>query len=104
MSNKTEVQIADNSNEWIGLKKKSILNITNTNIFPIIQIIGKGGFGKDYRTNWRNSQQYLALRSFINLCCHKCKFAHQLVHAISCLHDEGIVHRDLVLILNSLYY
>jgi serine/threonine protein kinase len=26
----------------------------------------------------------------------KLKLAFQLTHAVSCLHDEGIVHRDLV--------
>ena len=29
----------------------------------------------------------------------KFKFAHQLACAVSCLHDEGIVHRDLVTFL-----
>jgi len=29
---------------------------------------------------------------------HKFKLASQLAHAVSCLHDEKIVHRDLVII------
>jgi serine/threonine protein kinase len=37
----------------------------------------------------------------------KFKMAHQLACAISCLHDEKIIHRDLVIlifILYSIYY
>ncbi|RIA86890.1 kinase-like domain-containing protein [Glomus cerebriforme] len=30
---------------------------------------------------------------------NKCKLAYQLACAVSCLHDEGIVHRDLVIVL-----
>ena len=29
----------------------------------------------------------------------KYNFAYQLTYALSCLHDEGIVHRDLVIML-----
>ena len=29
----------------------------------------------------------------------KCNFAYQLACAVLCLHDEGIVHRDLVIYL-----
>ncbi|CAB4396027.1 unnamed protein product [Rhizophagus irregularis] len=126
--------------------------------------IGIGGFGKVFRANWKNSEQYLALKSFFNLdiatikelshelelhrvvdfhdniirFCgitklnskneidksknyllvmeyadggslrnylkknfsdltweNKYNLAHQLASAVSCLHDEGIVHRDL---------
>ena len=28
----------------------------------------------------------------------------QLAHGVSCLYDEGIVHRDLVIYLSTLYY
>ena len=31
---------------------------------------------------------------------NKCTFAFQLACAVSCLHSEGIVHRDLVILLN----
>ncbi len=34
---------------------------------------------------------------------NKCDLAYQLACGVSCLHDEGIVHRDLVMDLNSLY-
>ncbi|CAB5381436.1 unnamed protein product [Rhizophagus irregularis] len=32
-----------------------------------VQRIGTGGFGKVYRANWKNSDQYLALKSFFDL-------------------------------------
>ncbi|CAB4388502.1 unnamed protein product [Rhizophagus irregularis] len=32
-----------------------------------VQKIGTGGFGKVYRANWKNSEQYLALKSFFNV-------------------------------------
>ena len=34
---------------------------------------------------------------------NKCNFAYQLACAVSCLHDEGIVHRDLVMLHNILF-
>jgi serine/threonine protein kinase len=42
-------------------------------------------------------RQYLK-ENFENLTWNdKFNLALQLVHAVSCLHDEGIVHRDLVI-------
>lgn len=35
--------------------------------FRNIQEIGAGSFGKVYRAKWRNSDQYLAIKSFFNL-------------------------------------
>ena|ERR1051325_1813088 len=32
--------------------------------FDNVEVIGKGGFGKVYRANWKNSEQYFALKSF----------------------------------------
>ncbi len=35
---------------------------------------------------------------------NKYNLAYQLACSISCLHDEGIVHRDLVIFLNKVLY
>ncbi|CAB5335366.1 unnamed protein product [Rhizophagus irregularis] len=130
--------------------------------FSNIEKIGFGAFGKVYRANWRNNEQYLALKSFFNhdkantkeiveelklqrevdfhdniirffgvtsennqnnssknyslvmeyadggtlrqylkknldklSWDNKLIIAYQLACAVSCLHDEGIVHSDL---------
>ena len=33
----------------------------------------------------------------------KYKFAFQLACAVSCLHEEGIIHRDLVILHNAIF-
>ncbi|GES99832.1 kinase-like domain-containing protein [Rhizophagus clarus] len=130
-----------NTNEWINWIEESIskeyYRFYEHEHFSNIQIIGTGGFGKVYRANWKNYDQYLALKSFFNLdnitakeIVHELKLqrdiqfhnniikfmelqnltlksfniltwndkynlAYQLACAVSCLHNEGIVHRDL---------
>ncbi|RIA93845.1 kinase-like domain-containing protein [Glomus cerebriforme] len=153
----------DNPNEWIeeAIYKKHI-KYYDYNHFSNFKEIGSGNFGKVYRANWKNSEQYLALKSFYNfnkatakeiieelilqrevdfhnnvirffgitsennqnaLSKHyslvmeyadggtlrqylkkninnltwndKFKTAYQLACAVSCLHNEGIVHSDL---------
>uniref|UniRef100_U9V569 Protein kinase domain-containing protein n=1 Tax=Rhizophagus irregularis (strain DAOM 181602 / DAOM 197198 / MUCL 43194) TaxID=747089 RepID=U9V569_RHIID len=164
----------ENTNEWINWIEEAIskgyYRFYEYKHFNNIQIIGTGGFGKVYRADWKNSGQYLALKSFFNFdsvtareIVHELKLqrdiqfhnniikfygvaqfdsenqiaqsknyllvmeyadsgtlknylkenfnsltwndkynlAYQLASAVSCLHNEGIVHRDLV--INSLY-
>ncbi|RGB29601.1 kinase-like domain-containing protein, partial [Rhizophagus diaphanus] len=164
MSNNTEFEVIDNSNEWINWIEESIaknqIKYYDYNHFNSIQEIGFGSFGKVYRANWKSSHSYLALKSFynfnvmakeivnelklqreidfheniirfygittenqsndskkyllvmeyanngtlrsyLNRCFKdlnwndKLNLAFQLANAISFLHDEGIVHRDL---------
>ncbi|PKY31827.1 hypothetical protein RhiirB3_449636 [Rhizophagus irregularis] len=49
-----------------------------------VQKIGTGGFVKVYRANWRNSDQYLALKSFFNV---DDVIAKEIVHEI-CINYE----------------
>ena len=59
------MQAAIDSNEWI------VEYISSKNIkyydykhFSNLEVIGKGGFGKVYRANWKNIKQPFALKSF----------------------------------------
>ncbi|CAB4400552.1 unnamed protein product [Rhizophagus irregularis] len=142
MSNNTEFEVIDNSNEWINWIEESIakekIKYYDYNNFNSIQEIGFGSFGKVYRANWKSSHSYLALKSLYNfnvmakeivkelklqreidfheniirfygittenqsndskkylLVMEYANGAFQLANAISFLHDEGILHRDL---------
>ncbi|CAB4415461.1 unnamed protein product [Rhizophagus irregularis] len=162
------MQNTKNTNEWVNWIEESIsreyYRFYEHEHFSNIQIIGTGGFGKVYRASWKNSEQYLALKSFFNIdnvtakeIVHELKLqrdiqfhnniikfygiakfdpendnvqsknyllvmeyadsgplknylkenfniltwndkynlAYQLACAVSCIHNEGIVHRDL---------
>ncbi|EXX72277.1 uncharacterized protein OCT59_023921 [Rhizophagus irregularis] len=62
--------VANNSNEWINWIEESIakkqIRYYDYNHFKNIREIGSGGFGKVCRANWKNSHNYLALKSFTN--------------------------------------
>ncbi|PKC10767.1 kinase-like protein [Rhizophagus irregularis] len=70
MSNNIEMQDTLNKNEWIDLIEEAIdkeyFKCYEYN-FSNIQEIGSGTFGEVYRANWKNSEQYIALKSFFNL-------------------------------------
>ncbi|CAB4388244.1 unnamed protein product [Rhizophagus irregularis] len=168
MSNNIEIQDNEHKIEFINWIEEAIdkeyYKLYEYENFHNIQEIGSSVFGKVYRANWKNSEQYVALKSFFNLndvavkeIIHELKLqreiqfhdniikfhgiakfesddqddllkkyllvmeyadsgtlkdylkknfnnltwddkynmAHQLSSAVSCLHDEGIVHRDL---------
>ncbi|CAB4379596.1 unnamed protein product [Rhizophagus irregularis] len=130
--------------EWINwieeaINKKHIKHY-EYECFSNIQETGSGAFGKVFRANYKNFEQYLALKSFYNIndvtlkeIVHELKlqrevdFHNNIIRfygitkfessienvfnptkgyllvmeyadgacSISCLHDEGIVHRDL---------
>ncbi|GBC02721.1 hypothetical protein RclHR1_04780008 [Rhizophagus clarus] len=70
MSNNSNPKIDSNSNEWIDWIEKSIakkqIKYYDYKHFNNIQEIGFGSSGKVYRANWKNSHNYLALKSFID--------------------------------------
>ena len=65
------MQTPDNSNEWVNWLEEAIakdyFKYYEYKYFYNIQKIGTGGFGVVYRANWKNSEQYIALKSFSNL-------------------------------------
>jgi serine/threonine protein kinase len=54
--------------KWIqeAVSKKHIKHYEYKH-FKNIQAIGTGGFGKVYRAKWKNSYQYFALKSLLNI-------------------------------------
>src|SRR5437762_1922151 len=70
-NNNKEMQNNESVNEWINwieeaIDKKHIKYYEYEN-FKNIQEIGSGAFGKVFRANWKNFENYLALKSFFNL-------------------------------------
>jgi hypothetical protein len=70
MSNNSEINVTDDSNEWINWIEEAVaknyFKYYDYKKFNNIQEIGFGSFGKVYRANWKNSRNYLALKSFYN--------------------------------------
>lgn len=63
------MQSPDNNNEsdWIEVAiAKEYLRYYEYKNFRDVQKIGSGGFGKVYRARWKNTEQYFALKSFVN--------------------------------------
>src|SRR5438045_1354960 len=60
-----------NANVWLNWIEEAIakeyLKYYEYNDFNNIEAIGSGGFGKVYRAKWKNSENYLALKSFFNI-------------------------------------
>ncbi|RGB36753.1 kinase-like domain-containing protein [Rhizophagus diaphanus] len=67
----SEIQNTENTNEWINWIEEAIVKeyfkCYEYKHFSNIQEVGSGAFGKVYRANWKNSEQYIALKSFFNL-------------------------------------
>ncbi|EXX57408.1 uncharacterized protein OCT59_024001 [Rhizophagus irregularis] len=70
MSNNPELKVIGYSNEWINWIEESIvkkqIKYYDHKDFNNIKEIGLGNFGRVYRSNWKNSHSFLALKSFIN--------------------------------------
>ncbi|GES87962.1 kinase-like domain-containing protein [Rhizophagus clarus] len=65
-----ELKFTGNTNEWIDWIEESItknkIEYYDYKHFNNIQEIGFGSFGKVYRANYKNSHNYLTLKSFFN--------------------------------------
>ncbi|CAB4379469.1 unnamed protein product [Rhizophagus irregularis] len=68
MSNTELKEVIGNSNEWINWIDESIekkqIKYYDYKYFNKIQEIGSESIGKVYRANWKNSNDYLTLKSF----------------------------------------
>ena len=91
--------IQDELIDWIeeAISKKHI-KYYDYRHFNNIQEIGIGGFGTDYRANWRDSKQYLALKSFGNFdkitlreLVHEVKI-HSVLELIFYICNENIIY------------
>ena len=64
-------QNTENANEWINWIEEAIfkrhIKYYEYEHFNNIEKIGSGGFGKVYRANWKNFENYFALKSFFSL-------------------------------------
>ncbi|EXX63625.1 uncharacterized protein OCT59_024412 [Rhizophagus irregularis] len=83
-------------NEWVkwideAIAKKHIKHY-EYKYFKHIQEIGTGGFGKVYRAKWKNSYQYFALKSLLNIEEDAIK---ELVHEIE-LQREVTFHNNVI--------
>ena len=70
MSDKNEIPPIEDPNEWVNwieetISKKHIKHY-NYKHFHNVQKIGNGAFGKIYRANRKNSEDYFALKSLFN--------------------------------------
>ncbi|CAB5303239.1 unnamed protein product [Rhizophagus irregularis] len=83
-------------NEWVkwideAIAKKHIKHY-EYKYFKHIQEIGTGGFGKVYRAKWKNSYQYFALKSLLNIEEDAIK---ELAHEIE-LQREVTFHNNVI--------
>ena len=70
MSDKSEIPTIENLNEWTNWIEEAIsrkhIKYYDYKHFRNVQKIGNGAFGKIYCANWRNSEDYFALKSLLN--------------------------------------
>ncbi|CAB4477970.1 unnamed protein product [Rhizophagus irregularis] len=109
----SEIQNTENTNEWINWIEEAIVKeyfkCYEYKHFSNIQEVGSGAFGKVYRANWKNSEQYIALKSFFNLnnvtvkeIVHELKLQREMQFHDNVIKfygitkfESGIIHRDL---------
>ena len=67
MQDSSEWNETKNHSEWNEIKMRSKYKYYEYKDFHNIQKIGNGSFGKVYRTNWKDLEEYFALKSLLNL-------------------------------------
>ena len=82
-----DINSSNKSINWIDRMKESIskrhIKYYEYQFFSELEKIGRGSFGVVYRAKWRESEQYLALKSFPNLDDAAIKeLAHEVIHKL----------------------
>jgi hypothetical protein len=103
MSDKNKLQIIENQNErisWIeeAISKKYIKYYEYKD-FSNIQKIGHGQFGKVYRANWKNSEQYFTLKSLFNL---NNDSVMEIIREVIIKHKYNVYYMDIGLSIKSI--
>jgi hypothetical protein len=100
MSDATGFEDAIESNEWVKRINDTIaedyFKSYEHRHFSDIQEIGSGSLGKVYRASWKNSQKYLALKSFYDLNNTIAKeIIYEVIKSIMHIYDTYSVYRNL---------
>jgi serine/threonine protein kinase len=64
-------KVTEISDEWVNWIEEAVskehIKYYKYEYFNNIKEIGRGSFGRVYCANWKNSDKYLALKSFFNV-------------------------------------
>ncbi|RIA79953.1 hypothetical protein C1645_24943 [Glomus cerebriforme] len=90
------MQTTENQNEWINRIEESIskryIKYYEYKYFNNIKEINSEGFGKVFRVKWKNSEQYLSLKSFKTFDNATAK---ELVHELNLRRDVDF-HNNII--------
>ncbi|CAB4379452.1 unnamed protein product [Rhizophagus irregularis] len=97
MSDNTGFKSIAESNEWVkwineAVTAKDYIKSYERKHFSDIQEIGSGSYGKVYRASWKNSQGYLALKSFYDL---NNTIAKEIIHEFKLQHQVNF-HNNII--------
>ncbi|GBC22178.2 kinase-like domain-containing protein [Rhizophagus irregularis DAOM 181602=DAOM 197198] len=97
MSDNTGFKSIAESNEWVkwineAVAAKDYIKSYERKHFSDIQEIDSGSYGKVYRASWKNSQGYLALKSFYDL---NNTIAKEIIHEFKLQHQVNF-HNNII--------
>uniref|UniRef100_U9SUR3 Protein kinase domain-containing protein n=1 Tax=Rhizophagus irregularis (strain DAOM 181602 / DAOM 197198 / MUCL 43194) TaxID=747089 RepID=U9SUR3_RHIID len=106
MSYKNEVQVTKYSNEWINCIEEYISKNKNIKYYEYyhfhnIEKINNDNFGKVYRANWKNSEQYFVLKSLnidnitVKEIIHELEFCNDVNLHVNIIRFFGITSKEV---------